>query len=150
MAARSIAGKYDESFRFIQGRIAETIVEQLLQKLGVRVYRNGVENTFIMGDRTPRGTIAKDLASRPDFIAFDENDVAYYIEVKYRTDGGLSKDEIEKYPAETIIVLVSPNALRGCRKKDFPKFNLLADIPPFNRDRLLVKKYCEFCDKFFS
>ena len=137
----------------IKGRIAETIIEELLLEIGLSTYRNGVENAFAKHNkRKLHGPLSADIFSRPDFIAIDDGGLVHYIEVKYRRKGKFDEKDhshIARYHDETIIVLISPNSLMGCKKKDYPQLTLLANIAPFNKNKALVEKYVRFC-KFFS
>jgi len=110
-----------ESGNIIKGKLAESLVEQLLKASGCRVYRLGsdatLENIVQLEDEFNKdSSLGKKIASIPDFVVMGMREKPVFVEVKFRTDPEsleeellLEKDSSEKF-WETRIVLVTAKA----------------------------------------
>lgn len=140
--------------KFVYARMAEALIEQLLRDLDCDVVRNGIENGFPMGKNIPeKNSVRDDLCKRHDFVVFDKKGTPYYIEVKFRgKERKEDEDTVASYPQDTVIVIVKPTGLFGCRKEDFPKNSkqFIALVPPFNQNVDLVAKYGAICKRVFN
>ena len=95
----------------IKGRLAEAIVEEMLREADYEVYRFGYESIVQNLVQSPDKFYKKDgvgqtISSMPDFIAV-KNREPHFIEVKYRSDGELEKEEFKKWD-EGRVILVFP------------------------------------------
>lgn len=77
--------------RLLKGRMAESIVEELLKNCGNRVYRFGYEailqNLTQLEKAFDRNSKAgQRIKSIPDFIVIDKKGEPFLVEVKFRTD----------------------------------------------------------------
>lgn len=116
----------------IKGKLAESLVEQLLKASGCRVYRLGseamLENIVQLEDEFNKDSnLGKKIASIPDFVVMGNREKPVFVEVKYRTDPEsleeellLEKESLEKF-WESKIVLVTA--------KEKPYFRVLT--PPY-------------------
>ena len=82
----------------LKGRMAESMVEEILRKSGNSVYRFGYEailqNLTQIQNAFDRHTDAGErIHSIPDFIVLDQNNEPLFLEVKFRANGKLHKDD---------------------------------------------------------
>ena len=96
----------------IKGRIAETIVEEMFRDAGYQVYRFGYESflqSLVQKDNriNKRNIVGKMVSSMPDFLVV-KNNKPDFIEVKFRKDGKLDKEELESW-SKARVLLVSPS-----------------------------------------
>ena len=75
----------------LKGRMAESLVEELLKQCGNRVYRFGYES--ILQNLTQlekvfdrESEVGKRISSIPDFIVINKKGKPFFIEVKFRTE----------------------------------------------------------------
>lgn len=151
----------------IKGRVAEALVEQMFLSLEFDVFRYGIERILprvaksVREGETPKRDKTLDkLRSMPDFVVRNNiSNKLFFVEVKYRADGGKSMkpEDIEKYPDDVYIILVSKGAIKCGYSADLKgrdtTFHLLADEKGFGfepQDRDKIKKFCGFASKFFS
>jgi hypothetical protein len=116
----------------VKGKLAESLVEQLLKATGCRVYRLGseamLENIVQLEDEFNKDSnLGKKIASIPDFVVMGNREKPVFVEVKFRTDPEsleeellLEKEALEKF-WEAKIVLVTI--------KEKPFFRVLT--PPY-------------------
>lgn len=121
-----------EPENILKGKMAETLVKELLLKCGNRVYhfsnREILENLSQFEKLLERETdIGKKVSSIPDFIVISPKEKIFFIEVKFRTAPEaleeellLEKEFLEKF-WEAKIILVTP--------KEKPYFRVLT--PPY-------------------
>ena len=81
----------------IEGRIAETITEQLFTNLGYEVYRYGMETQIssIMSKlkEIEPNDIVYEIRKTPDFVILhSEKRTIHYLEIKFRKSGGVTYD----------------------------------------------------------
>lgn len=151
----------------IKGRVAEALVEQMFLSLDFDVFRYGIERILprvaksVREGETPKRDKTLDkLRSMPDFVVRNNaSNKLFFVEVKYRSDGGktLRPEDIEKYPDDVYIIIVSKGAIKCGYSADLKgrdtTFHLLADEKGFGfelQDRDKIKKFCGFASKFFS
>jgi len=120
------------SENIIKGKLAESLVEQLLKAIGCRVYRLGseamLENIVQLEDEFNKdSSLGKKIASIPDFVVMGNREKPIFVEVKFRTDPEsleeellLEKESLERF-WEAKIVLVTA--------KEKPYFRVLT--PPY-------------------
>ena len=149
----------------IKGRIAETIVEELFRSLGFQVFSYGMENS-IPGIKDllkgVRGDVSTNIRQMPDFVVFKDNQ-AHFIEVKYRGNGKLTREEIEKYgpyPFENaLFVLVTKKHIKCISYKELEEGKeitpnsqnqYLGNRKEFDTDKAKIIEYCSYAVKFFE
>ena len=148
----------------IKGRIAETIVEQLFRSLGFQVFSYGMENSIPgITDllRGVRGDVEKNIRQMPDFVVFKDN-MAHFIEVKYRATGELKLRDIEKYgdyPFENALFVlitkkhikcISYAELKSGKEISAKDHKYLGSRNEFDTDKALIIEYCKYAVKFFE
>jgi len=89
-----------EPENLLKGRIAESLVEELLKRSGNRVYRFGYEavlqNLTQLEESFDRESeVGQRISSIPDFIAVKGKKILF-VEVKFRTDPSFFKKDINK------------------------------------------------------
>ncbi len=94
--------QYAESM--LKGRMAETLVEEMLKKCGNQVYRFGYESvlqnlTQLESKFDKHTAVSERMRAIPDFIVLDGTGKPAFVEVKFR------RDPIEKLHDETIDTL---------------------------------------------
>jgi hypothetical protein len=148
----------------IKGRIAETIVEELFRSLDFQVFSYGMENS-IPGIKDllkgVRGDVSKNIRQMPDFVVFKDN-MAHFIEVKYRANGELKLKEIEKYgdyPFENALFVlitkkhikcISYAELKSGKEISATDHKYLGSRTEFDTDKKLIIEYCSYAVKFFE
>ena len=147
------AGFFDN---VIKGRIAESIVEELLKKSGFKVFRYGYES--VLQNLTQSGIklkrkdeINKTVRVTPDFLVV-KDDYADYIEVKFRSNG-IRKEELDTWgdawlilviPEEPYIEIVAVDEFLSGESKLIPiteEDEFKVDMETFKKAKYLIKKY---------
>ena len=154
--------KFSENI--VKGRIAETIVSEMLQDGGYFVYRFGYEG--ILQSLSQRGLPkmnkgdieAEKIRTMPDFVVMKDGDVSF-IEVKFRSHNGFDEALREwgrkatKYWPEARLIVVRP---------DEPHFSIstveqfaqtgelypLADDRDISIDGEIIERYEELVSKY--
>lgn len=115
----------------LKGRMAETLIEELLRKSGNTIYRFGyeaiIQNLSQIQQSFDRHTEAGErIRAIPDFIVIDIKGDPIFLEVKFRWNGQLHDDDKERFErikkfwnAKIIIV--------NCSQKPF----FLISNPPY-------------------
>ena len=80
-----------EPENILKGRMAESLVEELLKQCGNKVYRFGYEavlQNLTQLERTfdRESEVGKRISSIPDFIVINKQGKPFFVEVKFRTD----------------------------------------------------------------
>jgi hypothetical protein len=88
--------------RMLKGRIAETLVEQLLRKSGNEVYRFGYEAIMqnlvqIKETFAKHGSTAEQISTIPDFIVINSKREPFFVEVKFRRNGELFDTDMKRF-----------------------------------------------------
>ena len=90
-----------EPERILKGRIAESLVEELLKKCGNRVYRFGYE--AVLQNLTQlekvfdgKSEFGQRIRSIPDFVVITKEGKPFLVETKFRTDFLVYKEDIER------------------------------------------------------
>ena len=107
-----------EPENILKGRMAESLIEELLKKCGNKVYRFGYEAVLQNLTQLERvfdreSEVGRRISSIPDFIVINKQGKPFFVEVKFRTDlivyskdiGRL--DFIEKFWKAKIILLTT-------------------------------------------
>lgn len=91
-----------EPENFLKGRIAESLVEELLKNCGNKVYRFGFETvlqnlTQLEKSFNRDNEVGQRISSIPDFIVINQEGKPFFIEVKFRKDLSLVyRDNVER------------------------------------------------------
>ncbi len=140
--------KSDFSEGILKGRMAETLVEELFKKSGNTVYRFGYEavlqNLVQLERKFDRDSeVGQRIRAIPDFIVINKDGEPSFVEVKFRWNGELTKDDfsriekIEKFWNSPILMV-------NCKEKPYFK---IAMPPYFDSDKkLITKPLIEFDD----
>lgn len=85
----------------LKGRMAETLVEELIRKSGNTVYRFGYEAILqnlsqIKKAFDAHSEVGEKIRAIPDFIVIDVDGNPVFLEVKFRWDGKLHSDDIAR------------------------------------------------------
>lgn len=99
--------------RRMKGRMGEILVEEMFKSLGFKTIPSGMENSFphLMGDLKGKSDkISHEIRKTPDLLVYDpRTDKNFYIDVKFRADGRMTKDRLDNNPHDgAYILLISP------------------------------------------
>jgi len=125
----------------LKGRIAETLVEDLLKQSGNVVYRFGYEAilqnlTQIQQDFARHSDAGERIRAIPDFIVIDLNKNPIFLEVKFRWDGNPHEDD--KIRLERISEFWNAKII-FVNRKEKPYFRISS--PPYlGKDGLIIYK----------
>lgn len=107
----------DLSYRYnmIKGRIAETLIQELFLSQKFNVFSYGMENTIPGIMELLKGVkseVADEIRGMPDFVVQNpKTDEVYFIEVKFRANGTLTRKNISRnYPWENAYLFLSPRS----------------------------------------
>ena len=156
-----------DQYRFdknmIKGRIAESLIEQLFERMGYEVYRYGMENTIPgimkkLASSKPKEVI-NEIAKMPDFVVKYSNFI-HFIEVKFRANGHFDFDDIGSYyPYKNAYFIVVSKRHIKCLsyseleegKKITPNSkNYLGNREDFKTRKDTIIQFCKFAVKFFE
>lgn len=153
----------------LKGRMAESLVFDLLKESGNSVYKIGYETILHGGNNLSRAfekheRVAEKMRAIPDFFVIDKTNLPHLVEVKFRwnpkghTEDISKLSTIRKYWEEANIIFVN------CIEK--PYFRLshppfvkpnkeiillpLTAFKPFNIPDALVKKFEALVEKYFT
>lgn len=151
-------------FNMIKGRIAETLIQELFLSLGYNVFRYGMENTIPAIMTLLKGVkseVANDIKSMPDFVIQNPgtNEV-YFVEVKFRASGTLTRKDIPKDYAwgNAYFILVSKKHIKCITFEELERGvevtatskNYLGSRKEFDLDKDTIIEFCEFALTFFE
>ena len=125
----------------LKGRIAETLVEELLRQSGNIVYRFGyeaiVQNLTQLKESFDRNSdVGERIRVMPDFIVIDKEGKPVFVEVKFRRKPELYKSDYKKI--EKINKLWSATIIFvNCYER--PYFRI-SDPPYIDRDKNLIQR----------
>lgn len=151
----------------IKGRIAETIVSEMLMEAGYFVYRFGYEGilqSLIQKDlpkMKENDMEAEKIRTMPDFIVMNKEGDVSFVEVKFRSAENLGEEtrklifKTAKYWPETRMLFVKPQSPHFLIStvRDFVKTEKLYSL---NREKFLrvgeqlISKYEKLIQKYFS
>lgn len=125
----------------LKGRMAETLVEDLLKQSGNIVYRFGYEAilqnlTQIQQNFSRYSEVGERIRTIPDFIVIDVEGNPVFLEVKFRWDGSVCKKDKDRLDLisefwEAKIIIVN--------RTEKPYFRI-ATPPYFDQNGLLIGK----------
>lgn len=150
-------------FNMIKGRIAETLIQELFLSLGYNVFRYGMENTIpaimtlLKGVKTD---VANEIKSMPDFVIQNpRNNEVYFVEVKFRASGTLTRKDIPKDYAwgNAYFILVSKKHIKCITFEELERGeeitatsrNYLGSRKEFDLDKDTIVEFCDFALLFF-
>ena len=160
----------------IKGKLAESLVEQLLKASGCRVYRLGseamLENIVQLEDEFNKdSSLGKKIASIPDFVVMGNRERPIFVEVKFRTDPEsleeellLEKESQEKFWESKIVlvttkekpyfrVLTPPYFSKEKREGwpiPVPNWKPLEKDADLGCDASIIKKFEELAEKYYA
>jgi hypothetical protein len=150
----------------IKARVAETIIKELFQVCGYKVFEHGMERSMpvITGRlNTDNSEVALQIRKMPDFVVQSPppESCLNYIEVKYRKNGRFpsKNDNIENYPYKNAwFIIVSKSEFRCISYQQImegEKINgsddfLLENSSVFKLDKSLVQLYLDYSKTFFE
>ena len=151
-------------YGMINGRIAETLIQELFLSLGYNVFRFGMENTIpgIMDLlKGVRSDVAQEIRRMPDFVMQNpKSKDVYFIEVKFRANGSFAAKDLPKdYPySNAYIVLVSKKHIKCITVEELlagkeitpTSINYLGSRKEFDLDKKVIIDFCDFAIKFFD
>jgi hypothetical protein len=97
-ALNDVSAKNDYPEAMLKGRMAETLIEELLKKSGNSVYRFGYEAimqnlTQIRKSFDAHSEAGERIRAIPDFIVIEASGNPIFVEVKFRRYGKLHRDD---------------------------------------------------------
>ena len=160
----------------IKGKLAESMVEQLLKANGCRVYRLGsdsvLENIVQLEDEFDKDSVlGKKIASIPDLMVMGIREKPILVEVKFRTDPEsleeellLEKEPLERFWESKIImvtikekpyfrVLTPPYFSKEKREGwpiPIPNWRALEKDPDLGCDAKTIRKFEEMLKKYYG
>lgn len=148
--------------KWLNGRIAEVIVERLFTDLGYDLQRFGIEHSnprFADTAYKKKGPVSKMLRQTPDFVAqrnVPGNSGMWFLEVKYRSNGTCSITDLDKhgpysYP-KALIILVTPEGIRAQSYENLKSggdFIALCSMKFLHTDDTVVSFYDAECRRIF-
>jgi len=160
---RDLKKFYGWTERKLKGNIAETIIENMLEYSGYKVYRFGYEKTLekIKDIKLNKSFENQKITCMPDFIVVGENGDTHFIEVKYREKGLIKLYDSDKinnlnktWPdARLIIVSLSEPHFRISRVKDFVRTNKLYNLEDdkfVKINKEIIKRYESLVKKYYG
>lgn len=156
--------QHNYRFNMIKGRIAETLIQELFLQLEYNVFRYGMENTIpaimtlLKGVKTE---VANDIKSMPDFVIQNpRNNEVYFVEVKFRASGTLTRKDLPKDFAwgNTYFILVSKKHIKCITFEELDNGgeitptskNYLGNRKEFDLDKETIIEFCDFALTFFE
>ena len=153
-------------YRMIKARVAETIIKELFQVCGYKVFEHGMERSMpvITGQiNRDDSDVALQIRKMPEFVvqAPPPDSCLNYLEVKYRKNGRFpsKSDNIENYPYKNAwFIVVSKTEFRCISYQQImegEKINgnddfLLENSQVFKLDKSLVQLYLDYSKSFFE
>ncbi len=156
--------EHNYRFNMIKGRIAETLIQELFLQLGYNVFRYGMENTIpaimtlLKGVKTD---VAREIKSMPDFVIQNpRNNEVYFVEVKFRASGTLTRKDLPKDFAwgNTYFILVSKKHIKCITFEELDNGgeinptskNYLGNRKEFDLEKETIIEFCDFALTFFE
>jgi hypothetical protein len=152
----------------LKGRMAETLVEELLKKSGNTVYRFGYEAilqnlTQLQKSFDFHSDAGERIRAIPDFIVIDTAGNPVFVEVKFRRDGDLYGDDVERlkrirdlWRASVIIVNCTEKPFFRVTKPEYfdehgdLDWKTLAEETAWKIDAALYDEYEELVTKYLG
>ena len=129
MLKKNLQKDYTEGM--LKGRMAETLVEELLKKSGNKVYKFGYESitqNLVQPDEIFNGNteVGQKIRTIPDFIVVNKKGIPEFVEVKFRWNA--EPNEKDMLPFQTAAKYwKAPIILVSCKEK--PYFRVM--MPPY-------------------
>ncbi len=151
----------------LKGRMAETLVDELLRGCGNKVYRFGYEAilqnlTQIENAFDGETEVGQQIRAIPDFIVLNQSGKLFFVEVKFRTDpewkynyGIQILRRIEKFwKAKVIMVTVQRPYFRIASppyfdEKNEPRFEELDKDQDLNVTSIELEKFSPLVENYF-
>lgn len=152
------------SHNMIKGRVAETIIQELFVANYYHVFNYGMERTLpgiLSTIQMSSDEVSSAIRSQPDFVIQDRTSgELMYVEVKYRTSGCFSIDDlVDNFPYKNAhFVVVSPDRIQAIHYQELIKgFSLrsgknrdIMKYPFFKLSQKSVNQYKEYIQEFFG
>lgn len=151
----------------LKGRMAETLVDELLRSAGNKVYRFGYEAvlqnlTQIDPGFDRKSEIGQQISSIPDFLVLNQSGQPFFVEVKFRTDPKWKYDygvrllkKIERFwKAKVIMVTLQKPYFRIANppyfdEKNEPRFEELGRDQDLNVTGIELEKFSPLVENYF-
>jgi len=153
----------------LKGRMAESLVHDLLIKSGNEVFKIGFEKILpsisdAVGTFKKNHRVSEKIRSIPDFLVIDKNKIPYLVEVKFRWNPeGHTNDlsnlrHLRKHWEEAYIIFVNCSQKPYFRISYFPFIKAEGKIiasplevfKPFNVTEARLKKFGMLVEKYFT
>ncbi len=131
-----------------RGKIAEGIVKGLFEESGFKVIKYGYE--YLLPELADKNNLLQGRASefirhQPDFIVINSQNEAFFVEVKFRSEGKIKKEHMFPYPEGYVVFLTKDRILSQSIEEIYRKgenFKGLKDMRPFrNISDDVIDKY---------
>lgn len=125
-----LQAKINKKDALIKGRIAESLVRELLSMLEMDVYAYGIECQLPRiarlhhAGQVERNVALMHVANQPDFIVCAHHNnkaTVYRVEVKFRANGKINVSELSCYDDDVIFVLMDMETFYVLEKADLDK-----------------------------
>jgi len=151
----------------LKGRMAETLVDELLRGCGNKVYRFGYEAilqnlTQIENAFDGETEVGQQIRAIPDFIVLNQSGKLFFVEVKFRTDPEWKYDKgvrllkrIERFwKAKVIMVTLQKPYFRIANppyfnEKNEPRFEELDRDQDLNVTSIELEKFSPLVENYF-
>ncbi|MBI2035986.1 MAG: hypothetical protein HYT12_04905 [Candidatus Liptonbacteria bacterium] len=167
---KSAQGKQALRETNLKGKMAESLVHDLLRESGNEVYKIGYEKFMPINDRVQNALIknkkvGNKLKSIPDLFVIDYNGNPYLVEVKFRWHPDGHETDIERLKKlkqnweEAMVVFVN------CSREPYFRYSVnpflskngesiisepLSEFTPFKIPDYLIKKFDELVEKYLK
>ncbi|MBM3232108.1 hypothetical protein FJZ21_01890 [Candidatus Pacearchaeota archaeon] len=131
-----------------RGKIAENIVKDLFEEAGFKVVRYGYEHLLpelANKDNLLQGRASDFIRHQPDFVIINSQNEAFFVEVKFRSEGKIKKEHMFPYPEGFVVFLTKDAILSQSIEEIYLKgenFKGIKDMKPFrNIPNSIIDKY---------
>jgi hypothetical protein len=120
-----------------KGKTAEKIIENMFKEAGFKVIKYGYEYTVpgLADGRNPiQGLASQYIRHQPDFIVVNKRNEAFFVEVKFRTEGILKNKDLFPYPNCYVLLLTRDMIMAQSTKYLYKRgvnFQNITKMPPF-------------------
>lgn len=142
----------------VKSRIAQSIVEEMFRYSGYQVYRFGYEsvlrNLLQTSEKPDKDDeFSKVVARMPDLLVVKDN-LPNFIEVKFRKDGNLTRNEvISWHEGRIILVFPFPPYFKISRIEEFVRTGKLYELDKDHFipvDKRIINLFIPLVEKYFK